>query len=160
MERYQIHTELLPAYQQIRRAIDNASAACAGISGVLHVGFTAPWCGDLIVRAAQELRSRHPRCVVELREATYNAAVEALRNEEVDLLVAELPVVGPGVIVGPVVFSEPRCLVVPATHHLAVRKTVSMEDLALLPLITAIGVSPVWRDAYFPRRTPRRSRRH
>jgi DNA-binding transcriptional LysR family regulator len=150
-----LRDELLPAYRQIERAVDNASAAYAGLGGVLRVGFTAPWSGDLIVRAADTFHSRHPRCAVELQEVTFGAATAALRDEDVDLLVAEPPVVEPGIVVGPVLFSERRALVVPATHSLAGQKSVSREDLAILPLVTAAGVSQGWHDAFYPRRTPR-----
>jgi len=150
----QLHAELLPAHQRIQRALGNASAVYAGISGVLRVGFTAAWSGALIVRAAEEFNSRHPRCSVELQEVTYNAAIAALQDEDVDLVVAEPPVEDPAITVGPVLFSEPRALLVPADHPLATRETVSLEDLAALPLITAVGVSRAWRDAFFPRRTP------
>ncbi|MGY0021332.1 LysR family transcriptional regulator [Streptomyces sp. YJ-C3] len=149
-----LHAELLPAHQQIQRALANASAACAGFSGAMRIGFTAPWSGTLIVRAAEAFTSRHPQCTVELQEVTYNAAIAALQGEDADLVVAEPPVEDPAITVGPVVFSEPRALLVPAGHPLASRETVSLEDLAALPLITAVGVSRVWRDAFFPRRTP------
>ncbi|MCX5339041.1 LysR substrate-binding domain-containing protein [Streptomyces atratus] len=100
------------------------------------------------MRAAEAFHFRHPRCAVELQEVTYKAAVAALRDEDVDVLLAETLVAEPGVVVGPVVFSERRALVVPADHHLAARETVSREDLALLPLITAVDVSPVWHEAH------------
>nr|WP_203599779.1 LysR family transcriptional regulator [Streptomyces sp. SID10853] len=150
----QLRDELLPAYRQIQRAISRAAAACADFSGVLRVGFTAPWSGDLIVRAAEVFHSRHPRCAVELQEVTFHAAIEALRDEDVDLAIAEPPVVEPGIVVGPVVLSERRALVVPAGHFLAAQETVSQEDLALLPLVTAAGVSEAWREAFYPRHTP------
>lgn len=150
----QLHAELLPAYRQIQQAVANASAAFRGLGGLLRVGFTTAWSGDLFVRAAQEFSSRHPRCVVDLKEATYGAALAALQAQDVDLLLAEPPVEDPAIVVGPVVFSEPRALLVPASHPLANQETASMEDLAVLPLITAAGVSPAWHDAFFPRRTP------
>ncbi|MFI6688325.1 LysR family transcriptional regulator [Streptomyces sp. NPDC050485] len=150
----QLCDELLPAHQQIQRAVANAMAACTDVRGVLRAGFTAPWSGKLLAQAAEAFASRHPRCLVELQGATYNAAIRALRQQNVDLVIAEPPIEEPDVIVGPVLFSEHRALVVPATHPLAARETVSLEDLALLPLITAVGVSPTWREAYFPRRTP------
>ncbi|MFB4300467.1 LysR family transcriptional regulator [Actinomadura sp. NTSP31] len=149
-----LRDDLLPAYRQIQEAVANATAAYEGISGVLRVGFTAPWSSELVLRAADAFSSRHPRCSVELRDVTYNAAIATLRDKGVDLVVAEPPVDDPGITVGPVVFSERRALVVPAAHHLAARETVSQEDFAALPLITATGVSQVWRDAFFPRRTP------
>ena len=150
----QLHAELLPAYQQVQQAVANASAACRGLSGVLRVGFSAPWCGDLIVRAAEGFHARHPRCTVEIQEVTFTAAFTALRGDDLDLLVIELPVDGPDVAVGPLLFSERRALVVPASHDLAAQETLSQEDLALLPLITPVGVSQNFLDAIYPRRTP------
>ncbi|AOR31711.1 hypothetical protein BFF78_12200 [Streptomyces fodineus] len=47
-----LRDDLLPAYVQIQRAFSTATATCEGISGVLRVGFTAPWSGELILRAA------------------------------------------------------------------------------------------------------------
>ncbi|MEV0407824.1 LysR family transcriptional regulator [Actinoallomurus sp. NPDC050550] len=149
-----LHAELLPAYQQVQRAIANASAACRGLSGVLRVGFSALWCGDLIVRAAEEVQSRHPQCTVEIHRVTFAAAFTALRGDELDILVKELPVDGPDIVAGPVLFSERRALVMPASHRLAAQETVSLEDLALLPLITPVGASQNFLDAHYPRRTP------
>ncbi|MCX0247906.1 LysR substrate-binding domain-containing protein, partial [Streptomyces drozdowiczii] len=60
-------------------------------------------------------------------DVTYNAAIAALREKRVDLLVAEPPVEESDVVVGPVLFSERRALVVPAGHPLARRRTVSLE---------------------------------
>ena len=85
---------------------------------------------------------------------TYNAIIKALREKDVDLVIAEAPVEEPGITVGPVLFCERRALVVPATHPLAARETVSLEDLALLPLITPVGMSPLRYEVHFPRRTP------
>ncbi|TDD81158.1 LysR family transcriptional regulator [Actinomadura darangshiensis] len=150
----QLYAELQPAHQQMQRAIDNAAAAFVGISGALRVGFTTPWSGALIMRAAEAFNSRHPRCTVEPHAVTYNAAIATLQGEDVDLVVAALPIEDPAIIVGPLVFSDIRALAVPADHPLAARKTVSLEDLAVLPLITAAGIPPAWREAHFPRRTP------
>ncbi|NKY89747.1 LysR family transcriptional regulator [Nocardia veterana] len=150
----QLRDELLPAYQQIQLAVAHATAAYQDIRGVLRFGFTAPWTGELVLRAADAFSSRHSRCVVELQEVTYNAAIMALREKKVDLLVAELPGAEPGISVGPVLFRERRALAVPAVHPLAMRETVSLEDLALLPLVMGVGMSSSWRDVHFPRRTP------
>ncbi|MFJ6850412.1 LysR family transcriptional regulator [Streptomyces sp. NPDC091271] len=150
----QLCADLAPAYRRMQQAIAHAMAASEEVSGALRVGFTAPWSGRLLVQAADAFSRRYPRCAVELQGATYNAVFDALREKEVDLVIAEPPVEGPGVTVGPVVFSEPRALLVPASHSLAARETVSLEDFAHLPLITATGVSQAWREAHFPRRTP------
>ncbi|MFJ8825329.1 LysR family transcriptional regulator [Streptomyces sp. NPDC102467] len=154
----QLRDDLLPAYEQIQRAVADATAACTDIHGVLRVGFTAPWSGKLLAQAAEAFSTRHPRCSVELQGATYNLVITALRQKDVDLVIAEPPVEEPDVIVGPVLFSERRALVVPADHPLAARESVSLEDFAVLPLIAAVGVSRAWREAFFPRRTPRGAR--
>ncbi|ARF53517.1 LysR family transcriptional regulator [Streptomyces gilvosporeus] len=150
----QLHAELLPAYHQVQQAVAHASAACRGLSGVLRVGFSGPWSGDLILLAAEEFHARHPRCTVEIQEATFTPAFTALRDGDLDMLVKELPADGPEFAVGPVLFSDRRALAVPVTHELAARETVSQEDLALVPLITPAGASQTFLDAHYPRRTP------
>ncbi|WLQ43777.1 LysR family transcriptional regulator [Streptomyces laculatispora] len=150
----ELHAELRPAYQQVQQAFANASAACRGLGGVLRVGFSAPWCGDLIVRAAEEFRARHPRCTVEFHEVTFTAAFTALRADVLDMLIKELPSDGAEFAVGPLLFSERRALVVPASHHIAAQETISQEDTALLPLITPAGVSQEFLDVLYPQRTP------
>lgn len=151
----QLRDDLSPAYRQIQRALAEAAAAYEDVRGVLWAGFTAPWCGKLLAQAADAFSSGHPRCAVKLRGMTYNAIIVALREKDVDLVIAEAPVEEPGITVGPVLFCERRALVVPATHPLAARDTVSLEDLALLPLITPVGMSPLRYEVHFPRRTPR-----
>ncbi|WP_326673847.1 LysR family transcriptional regulator [Streptomyces sp. NBC_01257] len=150
----QLRDDLLPAHEQIQRAVANARDACAQVSGVLGIGFTAPWTGELLVHAGDVFASRYPRCAVELSNMTYNDAVAALREKQVDLLIAEPPVEEPDVVVGPVLLSERRALVVSTAHRLAKRETASVEDLALLPLVTAAGVSQAWRQEFYPCRTP------
>nr|WP_245658956.1 substrate-binding domain-containing protein [Microtetraspora malaysiensis] len=97
----------------------------------------------------------HPRCVIEAQEVTYDAAITALQEKDVDLMIAEPPIDDPAITVGPVLFTEPRALLVPASHPLAKREPVSLEDLAVLPMITPTGGARVWRDAHFPLHTPK-----
>ncbi|OIJ85089.1 LysR family transcriptional regulator [Streptomyces sp. MUSC 14] len=150
----QFHAELLPAYQQVQQAVANVSAACRGLGGMLRVGFSGPWSGDLIVRAAEEFHARHPRCTVEMQEVTFAPAFTALRDHDLDILVKELPADGPEFAVGPLLFSDRRALAVPASHELAAQETISHEDLALVPLITPLGASRNVLDAHYPCRTP------
>ena len=56
----QLRCELEAGYRQIRQAIGGAAATVRGISGMVRVGFASPWCGDLIVRAAEVFRDRYP----------------------------------------------------------------------------------------------------
>ncbi|OKJ68588.1 LysR family transcriptional regulator [Streptomyces sp. CB02460] len=149
-----LREDLLPAYRLIQRAVADATAAYAGVRGALRVGFTTPWCGELLIKAGDAFTARQPDCTVEPLYVTYNSAVTALRKKRVDLLVAALPVEESDVVAGPVLFSEERALVVPSGHPLARRPTVSPEALAELPLVTAAGVSKAFGESFFPTRTP------
>ncbi|MFD6735968.1 LysR substrate-binding domain-containing protein, partial [Micromonospora aurantiaca] len=66
----------------------------------------------------------------------------------------ELPVDEPDIVNGPVLFSEPRALMVPAAHPLAERGTVSLEDLAEAPLIAVTNQPQYFLDLHYPHRTP------
>ncbi|CAM5666748.1 LysR family transcriptional regulator OS=Streptomyces tendae OX=1932 GN=GUR47_32225 PE=3 SV=1 [Streptomyces tendae] len=146
--------DLLPAREQIRRAVADARAACADIGDVVRVGFTAPWAGQLLLHAADEFRRRHPRCSVEPHDVAYHLAITALRERQTDLMIAVPPLDRSGLTVGPVLFRERLALVVSATHPLARQETASLEDLAVLPLVTAAGMPGVWGHELFPTRTP------
>jgi DNA-binding transcriptional LysR family regulator len=48
----QLRDDLELGYCQIRQAIGGAAAAVRGISGTVRVGFSGPWCGDLVARVS------------------------------------------------------------------------------------------------------------
>ncbi|MEU8383915.1 LysR family transcriptional regulator [Streptosporangium sp. NPDC048865] len=146
--------DLLPGYRRIQEAIAKATAAGHGITGTLRVGFSAAWCGNLIVKAADVFNARHPGCDVRIQELPLNDGFALLRARELDLQLTELPAGEPDVITGPTVFSTPRALVVPAGHPFAARSSVSLEDLADVRLITVIGPPRYWLDFHLPSHTP------
>lgn len=150
----QLRDDLAPAYQQIQDAIAKAAGAGRGINGVLRVGFSAAWCGNLIVKAADVFRARHPDCEIQIQEMPLHDRFGLLRRRELDLQLTELPADESDITTGPTIFSEPRALVVPAGHPFAVRESVSLEDLAHSPLITITGPPQYWLDLHFPRHTP------
>lgn len=104
-----LRADLLPGYRQIELAIETATALGRGIHGVLRVGFTAAWSGNLILRATDRFRALHPECTVELKEVTYRAFRESLLAGEIDLTLAETGLVqgDPEFVIGPIVFSRP-----------------------------------------------------
>ncbi|AGJ53190.1 lysR-family transcriptional regulatory protein [Streptomyces sp. PAMC 26508] len=91
---------------------------------------------------------------MDILEDSYGATLRSLRTGRVDLHLAELPVDEPDIVVGPTVCTAARALAVPAGHPLASRDTVSLEDLALAPLIRPADVPQVFLDAHFPQHTP------
>ncbi|MEV0295952.1 LysR family transcriptional regulator [Nocardia sp. NPDC050710] len=151
----QLRDELRPAYDQISASIIAASKG-SRVKQAITAGFTAPWCGNLIVRAADAFRIRYPHAVVDIEEIQLIDPLGRMRSGAVDLQLTEFPIVEPDITTGSIIFSEPRGLMVPEGHPFAVRESVSMEDLADATLVTIADelVPRYWMDYYFPRRTP------
>ncbi|MER6675051.1 LysR family transcriptional regulator [Streptomyces sp. NPDC000983] len=156
----QLREDLLPAYEQIGVGLAQAVAFGRGVrvKGVLRVGWSAPWCGNLMVRAAELFRVRHPESDVgfEIGEVQLCDPLGGMREGRIDVQLTEFPIAEPDITTGRRVFSEPRSLMVPADHPLARKESVSLEDLADAVLITLADarIPRYWMDRYFPRRTP------
>ncbi|MFB4319840.1 LysR family transcriptional regulator [Actinomadura sp. 21ATH] len=152
----QLRDGLLPAHRQIQSAIGQARTAARGFAGPIRVGFSASWSGEAVIAAADLFQARHPDAEVHIREVQLNDPLGPLRADEIDLQLTEFPIREPDITAGPVVFSEPRGLMVPARHPLAGRPSVSVEDLADTTLIPMTGeaIPQYWLDAVYPRRTP------
>ncbi|MEU2021486.1 LysR family transcriptional regulator [Streptomyces sp. NPDC016469] len=146
---------LAAGYQQIKEALSAAAAAGRGVTGELDVAYSAAWCGTLVVAAADAFRARHPNCRVRIHESPLLDPLVPLRNGTHDIQLIELPIDEPDIVNGPVLFSEPRALVVPAGHPFAQQDTVSLEDLAESPLITVTGQPQYFLEHHYPRRTPK-----
>jgi len=151
----QLRDDLLPAHLQIEHAVERAVAEARGLIGTLRVGYTTPWSADLLHRAARAFQDRHAGCVVQAREVGVVDPLAPLGDGDVDLQISELPVHGPGVEVGPVLFRERRALMLPAGHALATRDSLTLEELAEVPLLAPSGdVPPMLLAAHVPARTP------
>jgi DNA-binding transcriptional LysR family regulator len=150
----QLRVELEAGYRQIRQAIGGAAAAVRGISGTVRVGFSGPWCGDLIVKAAEVFRDRYPACGVQSVERLLADRFGPLRTGEIDLQLTELPADEPDIVNGPILFRERRALQVPLGHPLAGRQAVTLEDYGDCEVIVVENVPDYFLDFHAPRRTP------
>lgn len=151
----QLRDDVLPADQQIRTALRNARARAGGVGHILHVGYSEPWCGDLVLGAADSFQAAHPGSTVTVREVLVHDAFHALRTGAIDIQLTDFPIAETDLTTGPVVFSEPRSLAVPATHAFAVRRSVTLDDLTATALIVTAATMPTyWLDHHFPRHTP------
>lgn len=148
------HEELRPGYQQVQQAIRNVTSAGRGIGGTVGVGFCAPWAGQLLVRAADAFHAEYPNCQLRIREVSLADPFGPLAAGELDLQFSEWPIDDPEICAGPILFSEPAALMVPAGHPLAGRSSASLEDLARGPLITFAGLSRGFHEIHYPHRTP------
>lgn len=151
----QLLAELRPAHQSVLASIANAAAAGRGTTGVLDVGFLGPLAGRVLLDVLSTLESTHPELEVHLRATEVADPCRPLRDNDVDVLLTQLPVNEPGISTGPVVIVEPRVLAVSAEHPLARQDTVSLEDLASDRIFRPAGSPPQqWLDSYQPWTTP------
>ena len=149
-----LRDELELGYRQIRHAIGGAAAAVRGVSGTVRVGFSSPWCGDLIVKAAEVFRDRYPSCGVEIGERLLADRFGPLRAGEIDLQLTELPADEPDIVNGPIMFRERRALQVPLAHPLANWQFVTLEDYGECEVIVLANVPDYFVDYHLPGRTP------
>lgn len=151
-----LREELSVGYRTIQGAIDFATATGRGIGGLLRVGYTAAWCGTTLIAAADRFTARYPGGEVQIREVQVGD-YRQLRAREIELQMSEFPIEEPDLITGPVVFAEPRALVISSNHPVAQQKSLTMEDLAGIQLIDGIGPSQAINSFHFPTHTLRRT---
>ncbi|MFD9687803.1 LysR family transcriptional regulator [Kitasatospora sp. NPDC059088] len=150
-----LHEDIRPGYEQIRAGLDRATESVRHQHTVLRVGFVGAAAGQVAHQASNLFSKREPGSRVHVREAQVVDAVAKLRAGDMDVLILSLPLPGPDLVIGPVLISERRMLAVPATHPLASRTSVTMEDLADVRLLRLAGALPGdWPSDRWPERTP------
>ncbi|MFJ1913153.1 LysR family transcriptional regulator [Streptomyces sp. NPDC088147] len=151
----QLRDDLEPHHRAIGAAVARAAATARGIGGVLHVGFSAPLAGEIVMKAAEALRAGHPELGVEICEVPLSDPFGQLRSGEFDVQLTEFPVREDDLGGGPTLLTEGRVLAVPTGHPLSADGKVSLEDLADVPLLTIAGELPGYRlEQRVPARTP------
>jgi DNA-binding transcriptional LysR family regulator len=151
----QLRDDLGPLHRAMEAAVERARATARGIETVLHVGFSTPPTGEIVLRAAERLRTSRPKLAVEICEVPLADPYGQLREGEFDAQVTELPVLEADLGHGPVLLREGRVLAVASGHPLAARGAVAFEDLAGPPLLTIAGELPEHLlELRAPARTP------
>ncbi|MFI8320653.1 LysR family transcriptional regulator [Streptomyces sp. NPDC085529] len=151
----QLRTDLEPHHRAMDAALARAASTARGIDTVLHVGFSNPLTGEILLKVTEALRASHPGLAVEICEVPMTDPYGRLRDGEFDVQLQEFPVREDDLGGGPPLLTEDRALAVPSTHPLAARDTVSLEDLAEVLLLTVEGELPAyWREHYTPTHTP------
>ncbi|MFE7077323.1 LysR family transcriptional regulator [Streptomyces sp. NPDC057620] len=100
---------------------------------------------DLVITpAVRDLRRRHPAAHIRTRHLDWDEA-RALLDGQVDALVARtpLPIPSDGLEVT-VLYDEPRALLVPASHRLAGKESVTPGDFTEEPLVACGGMAALW----------------
>jgi DNA-binding transcriptional LysR family regulator len=145
---------LVPALAALDRALAETSELSHAVRGLLRVGFVLTTEGPALSRLIAAFQARYPACEVRLQEVETFDAYRALRRGDIDVLCNWLAVDEPDLTAGTAFAYYQRALAVAATHRLAGRPAVSIEDLAgeevaLLPPTTP----PAVYDLLVPPRT-------
>lgn len=123
----------LPRARALLRSAERAAAEAR--SAAEPATITIGSVGYLVITpAVAELRARHPTAQVRTVGIAYDEPHAALVDHRVDVVVARGPLLGGPLDV--VVLSEvPRVLLLPVTHRLAGRTSVTLADFADEPLV-------------------------
>lgn len=153
----QLLEDVGPGYQLIKAGIARAVAAGRGLTEPLRAGFTSPLAGELVLAAASVYRADGRTAgEVLLHEVPLSDPFGLLRQGELDLVLAQFPVMEPDLRTGPVLISDTRVLAVSTRHPFARRPSVRLEDLTGEKLLSLSGPVPdYWLDHLLPRATPR-----
>jgi DNA-binding transcriptional LysR family regulator len=120
---------LVLAHIALVEALDDVKNAARHPVGRLRIGLTVTTL-EKVAAMADAFEARYGDSEVELREVSIVEPYAPLRRGRVDVLVNWRPVDEPDLTVGPVLDRMDRFLAVAATHPLAERTSVSVEDLA------------------------------
>ncbi len=147
----QLLADLAPAWSAVEAALARAVEAGRGVTGTLRVAFGDAAGGQLLAGVAELFRRRAPGCEVEFREVRPAEVLPWLREGEVDVVLAGLPLDAPGLVTGPVLVRETRFLAVAAGHPFAGRDAVAVADLARVTVLRCALPDP-WLDVHAPGR--------
>ncbi|MFF0745669.1 LysR family transcriptional regulator [Streptomyces sp. NPDC004111] len=152
----QLRAELEPHHRAIDAALARAVETARGIESTLFVGFSSPLGAEIVLKAADVLREKHPEMAVEICEVPLSDPYGLLRDGQFDLQLTEFPARETDLRTSEApLLTEGRVLTVAAGHPLAARSALSLEDLAGVPLMPALGVLPeYWQEYLAPTRTP------
>lgn len=131
-------TPLLAGAEALRRRVHQAARG----QSTFTIGFMP---GLTVTTAARTLADRHPGLTVDVLRTSWTDQVEVVHDGQVDVSLVRLPVQRNGLRLQPL-FSEPRVVVLPTSHRLAGKDTVSISDLAAERLLQDPDAVPEWRD--------------
>jgi DNA-binding transcriptional LysR family regulator len=120
------------AGRRVRRAAEGVRA--------LTVGF---FIGDPIGRLVGTFESEHPSVTIDVARIYWSDQTAVLFDAQVDIAFVHLPIDDDGLVLLRL-YSTPRVALLPASHPLASRDSVSIAELADDPVILHRGASPTW----------------
>jgi DNA-binding transcriptional LysR family regulator len=127
-------------------AVRDAKSAASRAARVLRVGFLAGAANEATQRILAAFDHLRPQWRVEMRAASWLDPTAGLASGDTDVAFLRLPFPGQESLRVEVLFAEPRCVALPATHPLAGRDEISFRDLWDEPFVAAPSETGRWRD--------------
>ena len=132
----------LPAAKALLRSAARAAAEtrAAAQPSRITIGYTA---GLIVTPVVLEMRREHPDADVQVMHLACDKARNALLDHRVDAVVTRLPFPTDQLHVT-VLYEEPLVFVVPLTHRLAGKESITLDDIADEPMPRIRDSDPAW----------------
>jgi DNA-binding transcriptional LysR family regulator len=143
-------------YDELEAGFNDTRTAATGLTGTLRLGMYTPINGGPhLGEIMRTYEQRHPGCSASVIDTGLERGqLDWLRSGDVDLLVMRLPVYAADVVIGPVLSSERRILVLARDHPLASRTSIGPEDLAGYTMAVGVAIPRETAEALMPAATP------
>ncbi len=128
------------------QALQEAKAADSQAARVLRVGFLAGAANEATQQIIAAFTRKRPDWRIEMRAASWLDPTAGLASGDADAALLRLPFPGQDSLRVEVLFTEPRCVALPATHPLADRDRIAFEELWDEPFVAAPAATGPWRD--------------
>lgn len=132
----------LPAARALLRSAARAASEtrAAAQPSRITIGYTA---GLIVTPSVLAMRREHPDADVQVMHLAWDKARNALLDHRVDAVVTRLPFPTDQLHVT-VLYDEPRVLLVPLTHRLAGKESITLDDIADEPMPRIRDSDPSW----------------
>jgi DNA-binding transcriptional LysR family regulator len=132
----------LPAARALLRSVARAAAEtrAAAQPSRITIGYTV---GLIVTPAVLAMRREHPDADVQVMHLAWDKARNALLDHRVDAVVTRLPFPTDQLHVT-ILYDEPRVLLVPLTHRLAGKESITLDDIADEPMPRIRDSDPSW----------------
>jgi DNA-binding transcriptional LysR family regulator len=128
------------------QALREARKAAGNAARVLRVGFLAGAANESTQPILAAFALRRPDWQVQMRAAAWTDPSAGLASGEADVALLRLPFPGQDSLRTEVLFTEPRWVALPVTHHLTERDRIDFRDLWDEPFVAAPAETGWWRD--------------
>ncbi|TXC93108.1 LysR family transcriptional regulator [Metabacillus litoralis] len=97
--------------------------------GSIKIGFPTSLASHLLPTVISAFKDKHPNVAFHLRQGSYKFLIDSVINREIDLaFIGPVPLNNPDVE-GTILFTESISALVPASHHLASKKSILLNEL-------------------------------